>query len=90
MSTDLDPARPAAASAGQAPHSRAVALLAAAAPLAAAALLAATPLAVAGRDGTPSATPRAAAVVPGGGDPCATTLTTGAHDALKYPECAGD
>jgi uncharacterized membrane protein YoaK (UPF0700 family) len=90
MTTNLDPARPAATGPRQPSHSRAAALLAAAAPLAAAALLAATPLAVAAPTVTPAATPRAAAVVPSGGDPCATTLTTGGHDALKYPVCAGD
>jgi hypothetical protein len=87
MSTDPDPARPAAAGTRQPSRSRAAALLAAA--LLAAAVLAAAPLAAAGRDATPAATPRAAAAA-GDDNPCATTLTTGAHDALKYPLCAGD
>jgi hypothetical protein len=95
MSTGIDPpGSPAAGGPSQPSRCRAAALLAAAAPLAAvaplaaAAVLAAAPLAAGGRDGTPSAMPPAAAVPSWG--PCATTLTAGTHDTIKYPLCAGD
>jgi hypothetical protein len=96
MSTRPDPICPPAAGpcplpavgSQQRSHPRLAALLAAAVPLATAAVLSAIPLAAAVPAVPVPADSHVAAIA--GGDPCATTLTAGAYDTIKYPLCAGD
>jgi hypothetical protein len=97
MNSNLDAAAPPLAAGQPVPHttvdkprrSRVVALLAAAAPVAAALVaLGAAPLAAASIGAHVDAAHPGAVLA--GGDPCKTTLTAGALNTVKAPNCAGD